>query len=333
MSKIICEVCGTSFPETAEQCPICGCVTPGQSRSAAFDNDDALEMRSGYTYVKGGRFSQANVRKRMKTNPSYDYEEPEDDEEDDEEEYTSGSGNGLVVTAIFLLLCIMAVIVYITLRFFGFGMQADLPEQTTQTVSQTQIVCTSLTVVETDIPFSTPGSAWRIRPQKVPAQTTQEVSFSSLDESVAVVSADGVVTAVGAGETMIVITCGDQRVECRVVCDFNEATENTTEETTEGTYSQKDIIFNSRYNPPEATLRSEGETWNCYKGNIPVDEITWKSDDESVATVKDGIVTAVGAGKTEIHAIWGDFDVTCTIRCNFITTSTGIPGNDDVDLG
>ena len=24
MSKIICEICGTSYPDTAECCPICG---------------------------------------------------------------------------------------------------------------------------------------------------------------------------------------------------------------------------------------------------------------------------------------------------------------------
>ena len=25
MSKIICEICGTTYPETASHCPICGC--------------------------------------------------------------------------------------------------------------------------------------------------------------------------------------------------------------------------------------------------------------------------------------------------------------------
>ena len=28
MSKIICDICGTSYPETSEQCPICGTVCP-----------------------------------------------------------------------------------------------------------------------------------------------------------------------------------------------------------------------------------------------------------------------------------------------------------------
>ena len=26
MSKIICDVCGTRYPESSNQCPICGCV-------------------------------------------------------------------------------------------------------------------------------------------------------------------------------------------------------------------------------------------------------------------------------------------------------------------
>ena len=63
MSKIICEVCGTSYPETANQCPICGCVRPADATSV--ETDTAVE--TGYTYVKGGRFSKANVRKRNRS--------------------------------------------------------------------------------------------------------------------------------------------------------------------------------------------------------------------------------------------------------------------------
>ena len=39
MSKIICDICGTTYPDTAEQCPICGCP-----RDAALDllGDDLL---------------------------------------------------------------------------------------------------------------------------------------------------------------------------------------------------------------------------------------------------------------------------------------------------
>jgi cyclase len=52
MSKIICDVCGTSYPETATQCPICGCVRPGDAKSV---KSGVSGTSSGYTYVKGGR--------------------------------------------------------------------------------------------------------------------------------------------------------------------------------------------------------------------------------------------------------------------------------------
>ena len=26
MNKVICDVCGTMYPDTAKQCPICGCA-------------------------------------------------------------------------------------------------------------------------------------------------------------------------------------------------------------------------------------------------------------------------------------------------------------------
>ena len=54
MSKVICDICGTSFPESATQCPICGCVRPAEVVSVP----ETEEEKTGYTYVKGGRFSK-----------------------------------------------------------------------------------------------------------------------------------------------------------------------------------------------------------------------------------------------------------------------------------
>ena len=57
MNKIVCDVCGTSYPETAQQCPICATAKTDANKSTAGGE-------AGYAYVKGGRFSHANVRKR-----------------------------------------------------------------------------------------------------------------------------------------------------------------------------------------------------------------------------------------------------------------------------
>lgn len=67
MSKIICDVCGTSYPETATQCPICGCVRSSDTVTVAGDTSEVTAKpttSSSYNYVKGGRFSKANVKKR-----------------------------------------------------------------------------------------------------------------------------------------------------------------------------------------------------------------------------------------------------------------------------
>ena len=58
MSKIICDVCGSAYADTADQCPICGTAKRDTSASKPEAQGD-----SGYHYVKGGRFSHANVRK------------------------------------------------------------------------------------------------------------------------------------------------------------------------------------------------------------------------------------------------------------------------------
>ena len=58
MSKIICDVCGTSYPDTAEQCPICGC-----SRDAAADllKDDLLLDGEPEGGQSGGRMSDGGA--------------------------------------------------------------------------------------------------------------------------------------------------------------------------------------------------------------------------------------------------------------------------------
>lgn len=342
MSKIICDVCGTSYPETSDQCPICGCVRPVDVQGVMEDSDSD-GAKSGYTYVKGGRFSKANVKKRVQSSHPVGQEISVDNEPEEKER--KGGSIALIATAVVLLLAIVAVIIYITIRFFGIG--GNLPEQTqpSTTVSTTEavIACTKLTVPEQTVQLSEAGSAWLLNPTKEPADTTDVITFSSSDETVATVTEKGKITAISNGQAVITITCGSQTVECRVICDIPETTEETVEESTgettdetteetpgDTTYTEEDIIFTSRYNPPEATLHFEGEEWNCYKGNIPVNEITWKSDNESVAVVKNGVITAVGEGKTTIHAIWGDFDMTCKVICRFFTTPTGIAGSDNV---
>ena len=73
MSKIICDVCGTRYPDTTEQCPICGHIREADGKTA----EDVLIMDDARSEsrqkVRGGRFSKSNVKKR--TQGAFYYEE------------------------------------------------------------------------------------------------------------------------------------------------------------------------------------------------------------------------------------------------------------------
>ena len=104
MSKIVCEICGTTYPESANQCPICGSAKPVDMQST--------ESGSGaYTYVKGGRFSKSNVRKRNRGKEVARVVNSKEEKKD------RGS-RGLVITAVVLMLAVLLVVGYIAFRFF-----------------------------------------------------------------------------------------------------------------------------------------------------------------------------------------------------------------------
>ena len=58
-----------------------------------------------------------------------------------------------------------------------------------------------------------------------------------------------------------------------------------------------------------------GESENIYVGTAPLEEITWASADESIITVDNGVLTAVGVGTTTVSATYGDQYMECTAGC------------------
>lgn len=67
-------------------------------------------------------------------------------------------------------------------------------------------------------------------------------------------------------------------------------------------------------------LESIGATYYLYTGNIPVNKVLWASQNEGVATVKNGVVTAVSMGTTRIYASYKDQTVYCTVTVQLPTT-------------
>jgi len=327
VNKVVCNLCGTSYPENAAQCPICG-----YARSA-----EVPSTRSGegtYTYVKGGRFSKANVKKRNQTaHASLDNTALSDRKRSG---YGRKSPTGLIVLVIILLLAIVAVAGYIALRFFlpndfiyeGLN-NLKLPSAATeQDVSPTDPVedietgpieevepdlsCTAVSFIESDINFDAIGAQVQLAVQLEPTNTTDNVVYSSSDESIATISNTGLVTSVSEGTAVITVVCGEVSADCIVICTVPTEEEDTVELT---------------LNRKEITFDIEGQSWLLYDGEIPVADIVWTSDDDTVATISDGKVVAVGNGDTTVHGAYDGVTASCVIHCKLDEESSSEAGN------
>lgn len=319
MSRIICDICGTSYPESAEQCPICGCVRSAEAKVVAGNTNVTSNGESGsYTYVKGGRFSKANVKRRtgvVQTPPVSKRTEEKPQKND----------KGLAIAVAVLALAIIAVIIYIAVKFFvpfdqsatGTPQTGDSqPKMTQDTAGSTEgttleIPCTSVKLSDSIVELKKLGAIQLISVTTTPADTTDTLLFRSEDEKVAVVDKNGKVTAVAPGETAIVVTCGAVEQKCVVKCTFEveETTAPTTEPVTVPAQEFKLL-------KEDVTFSYKGESWICYSGDIDTDDIIWSSDDEKIATVTDGKVVAVSAGVTRIRGKYNDVEAVCIIRCS-----------------
>jgi len=170
------------------------------------------------------------------------------------------------------------------------------------------------------------GKIWVLGATPSPADTTDKVTFISADPSIAAVTDTGSVTAVAGGETTITVICGEITAQCRVVCSFGESSQptesqpTTTPDPTEPGFILKfDTPFiDSHSGKFDTTMFKKGEKWRAYRGSVSATDITWTTDNPAVCTIdKNGIVTAVGPGKTEVHAEYQGQKVSCIVRCNW----------------
>ena len=124
--------------------------------------------------------------------------------------------------------------------------------------------------------------------------TPNTVIWTTSDPHVAVVD-NGVVTAMGEGECDIVASCLDKRAVCHVtvvnpVSVTLDQTEVTIEQTQQVTLT--------------ATITPEGANSQ---------DIVWTTSDASVATVNNGVVTAVGIGECDITVTYHDKQAVCHV--------------------
>ncbi len=316
MNKIICDVCGTSYPDTADQCPICGCAKP----------EEAGEVKS-YTYVRGGRFSSKNVNKRLQEKQlSYAYSQPQ--AEEDEEEEPLRSNRGLLIAVVLLLLAILAIAAYLYLNYWmpsdpyagstSASTTVDAEPSGTVEAPATQDpteventgACLSITLDTGSVTLSNAGDGYLINYILDPAETADTVSFSSSAPEIASVDENGKITALAPGSATITVTCGDATAVLEVTCNIET---EPTEEPTEAPTTEPEPEFKLR--TTDMTMTVSGPQWDLYTGPIPNTSVEWWSGDESVCTVdKGGVVTFVGEGTTKVYAKYNGVTYECIVR-------------------
>lgn len=334
MSKVICDVCGTSYPDTAAQCPICGCVRTAGKQSVAGDTvQQEQKDEPKREAVKGGRYSKANVRKRSKAAAAV----PVTGGSGKKDPQKDHSDRGLVITAWVLVAAIVIVLGYVVIRYFvpNMGKKSDKDttgstgESTSQTEDTTQAVqehkdCVGLTLSATSIVLDAEGNAQLLNVITDPADTDDEIVYASSDETVATVNAQGRVMAIAPGQAVITVTCGNAQATCTVTCDFEAETlppETTApEETTAPADDSGDKL---ELNREDITLAYKGEKWQLYSGSLSKSQITWSTDDASIASINNGEVVAVGSGTTTVYAEYNGQKASCIIRCSFDDSEGG----------
>lgn len=338
MNKVICDICGTDYPETASQCPICGCTQRSAGGTVA-DGD-----KPEYTYVKGGRFSKSNVRKRLKgaqvptapkKTPEPKKPEPENEPEDQEtEEEEQGSSVVLVVIVILLLLAIIAVAGYIAVKYFDFSFFSDSKEPatsfttapntepttdpTTQPTlpSVVEIPCTDIVLNTTSLTITELNGTAKLEFQLEPADTTDAVVITSSDESVVTVDENGNITAIGKGEAVISIECGGAtKRKVKVVCDFEEPVDPAK------TYILKIDGRVSRYgdefNADVSLKVGDKFKLTLEDANGKIQDVEWVISNEECVTLDGTTVTGVAkspAAGVKISVTIGDQDYICIVR-------------------
>lgn len=199
-------------------------------------------------------------------------------------------GGGVVIVCLVLVLGLAAYTIFgnqITAFFTG-EKDAPTPEPAVLTMNKTSV---ELTV----------GSSFALT-----VSGADKVAFSSSDEAVATVSANGTVQAVSTGSAVITASAADTTATCRVAVTAavdqpdNPVTPDTP--VTPSTPTGKDLVLQSIYGSRGQFSFNVGET-----APLEVDgtdaTVTWSSSDTKIATVDaSGVVTAVSSGKATITA-------------------------------
>ena len=191
------------------------------------------------------------------------------------------------------------------------------------TVEKTIVAVTEVTLDRTSLTLKV-NETFTLSATVAPENATDKaVKWTTSDSGVVRVS-NGIVTSVGEGTANITAAAGGKSASCTV-----------TVKNAEPEFIPVDSVTLNR----ESLELKVDETFTLTALIAPSDatetEIIWNSDNASVATVADGIVTAVGVGTANITATAGGVTAVCEIGViakdePVIPPDPDVPAEDDV---
>lgn len=159
-----------------------------------------------------------------------------------------------------------------------------------------EVMATSVSMDKTiiDLPI---GQTVQLSATVLPETTTNKlVEWASSDETVACVS-NGLVTTYKLGKAIITATCGMKSAKCTINVIPVDVESITLDKTSASLKAGETVTLTATVNPSDATDKT----------------VTWSTSDATVATVSNGVVTAVKVGSATITAKAGDKTATCAI--------------------
>lgn len=168
------------------------------------------------------------------------------------------------------------------------------PEQTAEIAVQSVILNTTSLSLQPGESASLNGT---VQPDNA---TIHSVSWKSSNDNVATVSQEGNVTAVSEGNCVITVTVGGVKAECDVTVAIVRipVTSVSINQTSADLLVGETLQLTATVLPDNATDKT----------------VTWTTSNADVASVDNGLVTAMTAGDAIITASSGDYSATCTVN-------------------
>lgn len=321
METKICSFCGMEYPAAEEKCPLCG-------------HDEVLPEEAAYAELKSTAPRESQTRRsRRRTGARV---------------APSSSAIPRWLTVLTCLIVVLAVVIFVLFLLSRAGVfdvkepddsSLHLPidpatgdetgeEEELPTDGDTQpaspILCTGLTMNRDEITPQSVGDIIQLTTTPEPLDTTDEITWSSSNPLVCSVSDDGTVMVNAPGDDVTIsASCGAMTATCIVrVSEIAEAPE------------QSDPDANHAISATDITFFSKGESTTLRLSNTKDgDQIVWTSEDESVATVTDGVVRAEGRGTTNVTATLSGKTYTCIVRCSFTNDDGAESGASTAETG